>query len=106
MEQVSILDPRDIPTRLDEIRALHDNWLEPGSKAPDPSLLSWFEDAFGKHYPGDLELPYLYPTYSGGLRAEWPIGNLDVSLDLEPGSHEAHLHILDSVPKSKDLSTP
>jgi hypothetical protein len=83
IEHVSLLDALDIPARLDELRLLEDGWLEGRGIAPTDTGLDWLSDAFGRHYPDDLPLPHLYPTAEGAIRAEWSLGQNDISLEIE-----------------------
>ena len=59
-----MLDPLDVPARLDELRGMQDGWLEGDGKAPPHSGLDWLSGAFAKRgYPDDIPLPYTYPTF-------------------------------------------
>lgn len=95
IEHVSMLDPLDIPARLDELRSLEDGWLEGQGIAPSDAELNWLSEAFGRHFPDDLPLPHLYPTAEGGIRAEWSIEQNEITLDIDIGKHTGHWHGLD-----------
>ncbi|MCW5756797.1 MAG: hypothetical protein KIT54_06130 [Phycisphaeraceae bacterium] len=84
VEQVTILEPRDIDARLEELALLEDGWLDGHGKRPPAQGLRWLAAAFGEHYDPDLALPYLYPTESGGVQAEWPLreGEAELEIDL------------------------
>lgn len=90
----NVLDPNDVPARLDEFRALRDGWLDGDGVALDSAGLDWLADAFEANYPDDLELPYLFPMPNGGVRAEWTIGQHEVSLDVNLRTHQADWHDL------------
>lgn len=94
ISHISILDARDIPSRLAEFKKLKDGWLDGVGKAPDKTKLSWISDFLDVHYPDDLELPYFYPTESGGIRAEWENDNYDISLDIDIETHNCQWHAL------------
>ena len=74
IEQVTLLDPLDVPARLDELRAMQDGWLDGDGKAPSHAGLDWLSASFERHFPDDLPLPHLYPTPEGGIEAEWSLG--------------------------------
>lgn len=95
VESIATIDPLDVPTRLDEFRELEDGWLEEGAVAPNPMGLDWLSSAFSDKYPGDLTLPYVYPTPEGGVQMEWTWGRHDASLEINLDSHEAYWHSLD-----------
>lgn len=90
----NVLDPKDVPARLDEFRSLRDGWLDGDGVALDSAGLDWLGGAFEANYPDDLELPYLFPMPDGGVRAEWTIGRHEVSLDINLRTHRAHWHDL------------
>lgn len=94
VEHVSLLDPLDVPARLDELRLLKDGWLEGSGNAPTSAGIDWLSDKFAQLYPEDLPLPFVYPTPEGGVRLEWSLGSRDVTLDIDLGTHVAGLHAL------------
>jgi hypothetical protein len=92
IEHVSILDTLDIPARLEELRSLKDGWLEGQGQAPSLEGMEWLARAFGRHYPDDLQLPFLYPTAERGIQAEWslPPNEVTLNIDLEKKSGDWH----------------
>jgi hypothetical protein len=94
VEHISVLDPLDVPSRLDELRLLRDGWYEGAGKAPTSAGIDWLSDTFTRAYPEDLPLPFVYPTPEGGIRLEWSIEPHDVTLDLNLARHTASLHHL------------
>ena len=92
VEHVALLDPLDVPARLDEFRGMRDGWLEGGGQAPDHDGLDWLADSFEQQFPSDLPLPYLFPTEDGGVQAEWEIGSNSISLDVNLINHHAEWH--------------
>jgi hypothetical protein len=94
VEHVSILDPLDIPARLDELRLLKDGWHEGQGMAPTSEGLDWLSSMFGQYYPDELVYPYLYPTVEGGVRAEWTIMQNEVTLDIDLAAHKGSWHCL------------
>ena len=99
VHDIKILDPLDVQTRLTEIALLRDGWLEGDGVAPKPDGLSWLAGRLQEHYPSDLPLPYLYPTYFGGVQAEWTIGSFELTLEFDLGARSAEwcaINVVDS----------
>ncbi len=86
--------PLDIRNRLDEFRNLKDGWLEGKGIAPSQEGLDWLTQAFEKHYPSEMPLPYLYPTAEGNVLAEWSIEQNEISLEIDLGKHVGEWHCL------------
>ena len=89
IEDITSLDPLDVPSRLYEFRALKDGWLEGEGSALSREGLEWLTTQFEQCYPSDLPLPYLYPTPEGSVRAEWSEGANAVVLETNLDSHSA-----------------
>ena len=94
-EHISLLDPLDIPARLDEFRDLKDGWLEREGVAPSLDGLDWLAATFDRHFPDDLPLPYLYPTPEGGVQAEWSLSANEISLEVDLVTRQGAWHRLD-----------
>ena len=95
VEQLNILDPNDISTRLDEFRDLSNGWLGEGKGlAPNGAGLDWLDEGFQTLYPDDLPLPYLYPTAEGGIQAEWTVNEIETSLEINLENHRGVWHSL------------
>ena len=86
----------DIRAQLDELRLLKDGWLEGEGLSPPAPGLDWLQNAFDRHFPDDAPPPHLYPTESGGVQAEWSIGSLEISLDLNLDTRSGEWHALDT----------
>lgn len=95
VEHISILDPRDVPARLDEFRSLPAGWLEGKGVALSGDGLDWFSAVFDRHFPDHLPLPLLFPTAEGGVQAEWSIGPHELSLEVDLMTHVGEWHGLD-----------
>ena len=87
ISQVSLLDPLDVPARLDEFRDMKDGWLEGHGVAPGHTGLDWLSTNFERHFPDDLPFPNVFPTPEGGIEAEWSIGDQSVILGIDLASH-------------------
>lgn len=85
IEEIGILDANDVSARIDELRSLKDGWLDGRGRAPSGENLDWFAKDFETRYPGDLQLPFVYPTAEGGLQLEWslPLHEISLEVDLE-----------------------
>ncbi len=89
----------DIKRRLAELRDLEDGWADGmqnvrdwGSgfgKAPSHDGLDWLAAQFERFYPDDAPHPYLYPTPEGGVQAEWSLGDIESSLEIDIDAHTA-----------------
>lgn len=104
-EQGRMLDPLDIPARLDELRTLKDGWLDGKGLAPSAAGLDWLAAAFEQHYPDDLALPRLFPTAEGGIQAEWSVETWEISLEIDIQRRIAEWHSLD-VQSGADAERP
>lgn len=94
VEHISVLDPLDVPARLEELRLLRDGWYEGTGKAPTSAGIDWLSGTFTQVYPEDLPLPFMYPTPGGGIRLEWSLEPHDVTLEIDLAQHTASLHRL------------
>lgn len=95
VEHISLLDPLDVPARLEELRNLIDGWLEGRGVAPRQEGLDWLAQTFEQNFPDDLPLPYVYPTAEGGVQMEWTIDTSEASLEIDLVEHRGEWHFLD-----------
>ncbi|MBI5015495.1 MAG: hypothetical protein HZB55_08380 [Deltaproteobacteria bacterium] len=102
IEHISLLDPLDVPARLDEMRQLRNGWLEGKGMAPDHKGLDWLARCFDLHFPEDIPLPHMYPTTEGGVQSEWSLGTNEVSLDVDLGTHRGEWHRLNLSTDAED----
>ena len=96
IQDVTVLDTLDVGAQLDDLRTMQDGWLEGGGRAPSGPGLAWLSDAFDQHFSEAAPLPYLYPTESGGVQAEWSLGPNEVTLEIDLTTHEAEWHVLNT----------
>ena len=82
VEHITLLNPLDIETRLQELALLKNGWLDGKGKELDQKALQLLAHTFDEQFSPDLPLPYLYPTPEGGIQAEWTLGNWEVSLEI------------------------
>ena len=83
-----------IESQIKELRELEDGWYERDGKAPSDQGLDWLLQVFGKWYPPDLDLPTLYPMFDGGVQAEWMLGRIDLTLEIDLGEKSGWFHSL------------
>lgn len=95
VDSVTLLDPLDVPARLDEFLALKDGWLEGHGRAPSPVGLAWLSESFEQYFPIDLPLPHLYPTEDGGIQAEWSLAPYEASMDIDLLARTGEWYCLD-----------
>ena len=73
-------------SRIEELSLLEDGWLDGYGNALSTEGLLWFSNTIEKYVTkNNISYPYLYPTYHGDVRAEWPTenNNLDLSIDIK-----------------------
>ncbi len=73
----------DITLQLEEMRLLENGWLDGEGLAPLRQGIDWLERAFRIHYSSAAQLPYLFPTVTGGVQAEWSIGARAITLEID-----------------------
>ena len=83
VEHTALLDPLDVPARLEEFRQIKNGWLDGEGIAPQRDQLDWFAMTFDQHYPDDLPLPHTFPTPEGQIEMEWSIGTHSVVLEVD-----------------------
>ena len=93
--QVDVLEPLEVRARLDELRDMQDGWFEGQGVAPSHDGLDWLATCFERSYPDDLCLPYLYPTFDGGIQAEWSFPFSEINLEVDLTTHQANWYNLD-----------
>lgn len=85
---------RGIGSQLDAMRSIKDGWLDGEGLAPPGAGLDWLTRAFGRYLPEDAPLPYLYPTETGGVQAEWSLGPNEITFSVDLDTHLGEWHAL------------
>ena len=94
IDHATLLDPVDVPARLEELKALRDGWLDGRGIAPVPAGLDWLAREIQTRYPGELPVPYVYPVTEGSVRLEWSITPHEVSLEIDLSQKSGEWHAL------------
>jgi hypothetical protein len=96
VEQIVFLEADDIRWRIEELKLLKQGWLDGKGTPPAVSNLDWLATSLLTHYPDDLQPPYLFPTTSGNIVAEWSIGYWSPSLDIDFTTLKGFWHSLNT----------
>jgi hypothetical protein len=83
VEDVTVLEPLDVPARLDELRLLKFGWLNGGGKPLSAAWLDRLGQLFTAYYPNELPLPYTFPTESGGVQFEWRFSDATPEIEID-----------------------
>ena len=78
-----------------ELRSIEDGWLNGYGKAPSDEGLDWMIEKFQILSVFRIPIPYLYPTESGGVQAEWSLNQREISLEIDLDKKIADWHDLD-----------
>ena len=105
IDDIVPLDPLDVPFRLLELKGLRDGWLDGEGTAPNADFLEWLVERFGHPVFDELPLPHVYPTFSGGVRAEWSLHSRECSLSIDPVGRAGNWHALDMNTDKEDEDT-
>jgi hypothetical protein len=87
-------NPHNIFAQIEDLRQLKDGWLNGEGLAPSKQGLDWIAKTLDRYFT-DKTAPYIYPTPDGGVQAEWSIGHLEISLNINIKAHSAYWHSLD-----------
>ncbi len=89
--RIELLDPLDVPARLEALALLRDGWLDgEGSSLPLDGL-TWLSKAWVEHWPEDLPLPHVYPTPEGMVQLEWSMTDRSASAEIDTTSRTAEV---------------
>ena len=85
----------NIDGQIEELKLIEDGWLEGRGRALSRAGLDWIRGVFARHVPDDVPHPYLYPTETGGVQAEWSLGYREATLEVNLETHDGQWHELD-----------
>ncbi len=110
IDSVSLLEPLDVPARLDELRSMEDGEYNGRGSAPDHDGLDWLSDSFENYFPDDLPLPNTFPTPVGGLEMEWSAGGQTIIFRIDLHTHGGEWYQFDTktdaeISRALDLDT-
>jgi hypothetical protein len=105
IEHTTLLDPQDIPARLEELKAMRNGWLDGRGIAPDSAGLDWLAGVIERRYSEDLPLPYVYPVAEGGVRLEWSVTPQEVSLEIDFSRKSGEWHALNLDTDAEETET-
>jgi len=100
--QVELLDPLDVPARLEELRTLQSGWLNGQGERPEPDLLAWLSTTWMMAYPATLPNPYVYPTAEGGVQLEWSLGDWELSAEVDLARRRSYFVAVDTAGTAAD----
>lgn len=103
VEHISILDANDVGARIEELRGLKNGWLDGKGFSLSADGLTWFSQSFEMRYPGDLPLPFIYPTAEGGIQAEWSVSTHEISLEIDLDAQTGEWHDFDITTGEADM---
>jgi hypothetical protein len=92
------LTPNDLRARTEELKALQRGWLggEEGQPLDADALTSLAHLLVDLHEQEEMPVPYLYPTPTGGVQAEWTIGPWELSATFDFASGDVELDAVDT----------
>lgn len=102
IDEIELLDPLDVPTRLEELQDLSEGWHQGQGQILDPKGLEWLSQQFVRYFPPETPLPYTYPTLEGGVRMEWTEGDLNCILEIDLEDHSGSWLWFDSQSEAGD----
>ena len=102
IEHIGIVDPLDVSARLDELKHLKKGWCDGSGLPLSPQGIDWLSSQFEEQYPDDLPQPYIYPTPSGGVQAEWSFPGQEISLEVNLTTHSGEWHVLNMRDNTED----
>lgn len=92
IHHISVIDPMDISSRLEDLKLIKDGWLDGEGVALSATHLDWLAVALEDSVA--TSPPYLYPTPDGMIRAEWRVNDLDISLDIDLAKRQGDWHAI------------
>jgi hypothetical protein len=73
----------DVEKRLKVLATLGPGWLDGQGEALTASGLEWLTEMLAAAIEQGIPRPYLYPTPEGGVLAEWPFSDAEVSVEFD-----------------------
>ena len=80
----------DIAKQIEKLQDLEYGWLTGDEPALDKDGLAWLGHTLKSRIKFTAQtLPHLYPTESGGVQAEWRIGDIAADLEINLDTRQA-----------------
>ena len=80
----------DISKQIKRLQDLQYGWLNSDEPALDKDGLAWLGNALKSKITFTTQtLPHLYPTETGGVQAEWRLGDLAADLEINLDTRQA-----------------
>ena len=97
VEEMTLLDEFDVPTRLEELALLRQGWLDGDQGEPlSEEGLVWLAECFESYFNSEeVPLPAAFPTPEGNVQLEWTFERREVSLEVNLTSKGANYFELD-----------
>jgi hypothetical protein len=105
VDEITLLDPLDVPLRIEELKQLRAGWLDGKGVAPLAQGLDWLAGAFEQYYPPQATLPYLFPTPEGQVLAEWSLGPWAPSLEIDLETRQGQWHLYNQQTQTESNET-
>jgi hypothetical protein len=103
IESIVLLDLLDIGSQLDDLRILKHGWYDGESGVPFRSDdLDWLTATWEWLQPDRVTLPYIYPTFSGEVQAEWSFGRYEITLKIDVKAHRGKWHCMNMQSETDD----
>lgn len=103
IEEMSLLDAFDVPSRLEDLSLLKSGWLDGSQGEPlNRDGLKWLSETFENYYHSDdLPLPAAFPTPEGNVQFEWSFDSSEISLEVDLVTQKADYFDLDTASKKE-----
>ena len=103
VESIALLDLLDIGSQLDDFRLLKSGWYDGENGVPfHAQELDWLTATWEWLQPDSVALPYIYPTVSGEIQAEWSFGHHEIVLKIDLKKHHGHWHYMNMESENND----
>jgi len=98
LEDSIILDPLDVPARLEELTQLLPGWLGDGQgESLDVNATKWLAETFDQWFDSEnLPLPATFPTPEGNVQFEWTIHHHEISLLIHLENNQGEFYSLNT----------
>lgn len=92
VEAVTLLDPLDVPDRLDEFLGFQKGWFDGEGEEFNRNDIAWLSDSFREYFNTETYLPYTFPTPQGDVQFEWKNGPHDLTAYVNLKTKTAQLY--------------